>query len=182
MGRKTKLQNDPNLLSGIVSSLELGKTVAMACAENHISQETYFQYVKRYAEFAEAVTRAQQTALGKAVVAFRSGLEGQKANEVQIDEFTETRLNKRGEPYTYVKKTTRKKVVETPPDWRAGEAYLKRRDPKNWSERIDVQFNISLELIFKLATAIEATGVNPSDFFEEMLQELALADRTSNPK
>jgi len=180
MGRKTKLVADPTLMSGIVSSLENGKTVGIACAENHISQATYFVYLQRFPEFLEAVTHAQQLALSKAVVAFRGGLEGQKSNEVQIDEFTETRVNKKGEPYTYVRRTTKKKVVETPPDWRAGEAYLKRRDPQNWSERLDIQFNIKLETVFKLAAAIETSGESPSELFEEMLQDLERANSQRN--
>lgn len=169
---KKKIVKDETLAPRIQSALERGLTVDMACAEVGIVKDTFYRYIKENSDFSDMVTRAQQTALGAAVKAFRSGLEGQKVNQVEIDEFKETRIDKDGKPYTYTKVTTTKKVIENPPDWRAGEAYLKRRDPKNWSEKLFVEFDLNLEDVYRWAMELQQFEVKPSMAMELFLQNL----------
>lgn len=168
-GRKPKIEKDDTLLPRIQNALERGLTVEMACAEAGIAKSTFYEYAKEYSDFSDAVTRAQAIANSKAVKAFASGLEGQKVNQVEIDEYTETRLDKQGKPYTFRKQTTRKKVIETPADWRAGEAWLKRRDPKNWSEKLEIQHNIKIELVLELVSALETAGISAEEFFTKSI-------------
>lgn len=175
MARKpktAKIDLDPTLQPRIEAALERGLTIQMACAECGITTETYYQYIKKYPDFSDMVTRAQQTALAKAVGAFRSGLEGQKVNQVEIDEFSETRLDKKGQPYVYKKQTTKKRVIETPPDWRAGEAFLKRRDPQNWSEKLFVEFDLDLAKVLEWAKLLQDFDLKASDVMETMLRKL----------
>lgn len=173
-GAKKKIDVDITLAPRIQAALERGLTHKMACAEVGITQETFYQYIKTIPEFSELVTRAETVALSKAVKAFATGLEGQKINQVEIDEYTETRLNEDGHPYTFKRQTTRKKVIETPADWRAGEAWLKRRDPKNWSEKLEVQHSIKIELVIELVNALEAAGMSAEEFFQKSIARAQL--------
>lgn len=173
-GAKKRIDVDTTLAPRIQAALERGLTVAMACAEVGINQDTYYTYIKEIPEFSDMATRAQAIANSKAVRAFASGLEGQKVNQVEIDEYSETRLNKAGQPYTFKRQTTRKKVIETPADWRAGEAWLKRRDPKNWSEKLEVQHSIKIELVIELVNALEAAGMSAEEFFQKSIARAQL--------
>lgn len=178
---KKKLTSDPTLAPRIQAALERGLTVAMACAECGITQDTYYRYVREISEFSEMVTRAQQTAHIKAVEVFRSGyLEGSKENHVEINEFTETRTKKGKDkdgnetviPYTYVKKTTTKKVVERPADPRIAVEWLKRRDSQNWSEKLYLEFELDIGKVLEWARLLKDFDLSAGDVMEKMLQKL----------
>lgn len=151
VGRKSKLT--PELQQEIVDNLTLGCTVRDVCELAGISQETYFQWVKK-PEFSEAITQAQAKARRAAVVAVRVNLADTRNKVTETVTFEETRLRWRktkdsagnviGEeqqPYTYRKTTVMNRETLIPPDWRAGIEYLKRRDNRNWSDKITVTFD-----------------------------------------
>lgn len=173
MGANKKLTKDPTLAPRIQACLERGLTIEMACAECGISKATYYNYAKDDLDFLDMVTRAQAVALSKAVKAFASGLEPQKVNHAEINTFTETRIGKDGNPYQYTKESRATKLIETPPDWRAGESWLKRRDRDNWSEKaLELNININIELVAEVVNALQKAGKNPTVIFEKMKQRL----------
>lgn len=182
-GAKKKLVSDSTLSPRIQSCLERGLTIAMACAEVGISEATFYNYAKNDLEFLEMTRRAHQVALTKAVKAFASGLQEQKVNHAEIVTFTETRLDKNGKPYQYTKETRTSKLIETPPDWRAGQAWLERRDRENWGQRIDLVLGVEITVLKRLKEKAAAAGVDLSNVFEEMVNELgSIAVANSSPE
>lgn len=182
-GAKKKIEVDKTLAPRIQACLERGLTHKMTCAEVGISQETFYQYIKTTPEFSELVTRAEQVALAKAVKAFASGLEAQKTNHAEITTFTETRIGKDGKPYQYTKETRATKLIETAPDWRAGQAWLERRDRENWGQRIDVVLGVEITVLKRLKEKAAAAGVDLTSVFEEMVNELgSIAVTNSAPQ
>jgi hypothetical protein len=134
-GRKSKYTEEN--IAKLVELLEQGNTDIDSCSLVGISQETFYTWIKDKPEFSERVTHARSKARRAAVASWRQGMLPTTVTEDIIDTFSETRINpKTGETYTYTRTTKRKKVVNQPADWRAAEAYLKRRDPDNWSEKI----------------------------------------------
>lgn len=89
----------------------------------------------------------------------------QPTKAVEETTFTETRLNRKGEPYTYTRSTVTKRVSELAPDWRASEAYLKRRDPENWAETLVVKITTEQAALLKAADA------TPTEVIEAFLAE-----------
>lgn len=92
-------------------------------------------------EFFEASTRAIAEARIRAVETIRSALEPYEEESTSVEQFTETRLDKAGRPYTYTRKRVRKTTTKRPGDWRAALEYLKRRDPENWTEQTNITGN-----------------------------------------
>lgn len=184
---KRKLTKDPTLQPRIQAALERGLTDEMACAEVGIHPDTFYEYIKTISDFSDMVTRAKSAALSKAVQAFASGLERTKTVSVKTTEFKETRIRRSKDkdgnvievPYTYSKVTENKEIAEAPPDWRAGEAWLKRRDAKNWSEKLQIE----ITLVEKFIQVTAALGVDPNDalkqFTEAMLSERAISSLDS---
>lgn len=157
MGRSSKLT--PQLQKRLVTLLSKGATDKDACELVGITTTSFYRWLEvaeaiesdkphqykpdteadqqKFLDFSDAVTRARAKANKFAIEAFRTGLQmSQIVDEIE-EELTETRLTKKGEPYEYTRKSTRKVVRHMPPDWRAGEAWLKRRDKSNWSERME---------------------------------------------
>lgn len=140
---KSKLTDE--LQADIVALLELGATNADVCASVGISEDTFYRWLRegneaqngKKSEFSEAITRAQATARLDAIETLKKALQPTQQKQVTVDEFSETRLNSKGEPYTYTRKKTRQQVSEVPGDWRAAVEYLKRRDKANWTERTE---------------------------------------------
>jgi hypothetical protein len=102
-----------------------------------------------------------------AIEALKAALTASHAKQVTVDEFSETRLNSKGEPYTYTRKKTRQQVNEVPADWRAAVEYLKRRDRSHWSERIDTT-SVTIPITLELITLMQTLGLTPLDITEEM--------------
>lgn len=155
-GRKSKLT--PELQQEIVDNLTLGCTVRDVCELAGISEAIFYRWCtykgKEFVEFVEAVTQAQAKARRAAVMAVRINLAETRSKVNETVTLEETRLrwvkvkDKAGnvigeeqQPYTYRKVTQTARETQIPPDWRAGIEYLKRRDNRNWSDKITVTFD-----------------------------------------
>jgi len=155
----------------IKQALEDGHTREMAAAKAGISDRTFYKYQKINAQFSQIVFTAIQTAHTKAVSAFRSGLEEQKEYKVSERTHKETRLDAKGQPYQYADTIITRETTTRAPDWKAGEAWLKRRDPKNWADRLVVDFNLDIELVYKFAQAVSRLGDDPTEVVRELIEE-----------
>lgn len=169
-GRKPSLT--PQAWKIIKDCLEKGFTREMAAAKAGMHVSTFQKYQAENKEFSEMVHTALQFAHEKAVEAFRSGLEDAKEYKVTERTFKETRLDGEGKPFVYAETTTTKETTTRAKDWRAGAEWLKRRDPKNWADRLIVDFNLDIELVYKLAQEIAALGDDPKEWVKEVTQEL----------
>jgi len=136
MARKSKYT--PALVDQLLELLRKGNTDTDACALVGVSTETFYEWIKSKPEFSDTVSHARAAARELAVNAWRSWLVPQVVTEETVETFTETRRNKKGEPYDYVRKTSTVLTKTLAPDWRAAESYLKRRDRENWGDRVDV--------------------------------------------
>jgi hypothetical protein len=92
-----------------------------------------------YVDFLEATMRAEADARIAAVEVLRAGMQPSKIESATIETFSETRLNKKGEPYVYTRTTKKTSMTQQPGDWRAALEYLKRRDVAQWSERHQIK-------------------------------------------
>lgn len=148
-GRKSKLT--PTLQQEIVDNLTLGCTVRDCCELAGINTDTFYDWMNKKSDFSDAVTQAQAKARRAAVMAIRINLAETKSKTAETVIFEETRLRwvaikneagqvigKEQQPYTYRKTTVTNREAQTPPDWRAGVEYLKRRDNRNWSDKITI--------------------------------------------
>lgn len=131
-GRKSKYTDA--LVADIVALLEKGNTDGDTCGLVGISKETFYQWIKAKPEFADRVSHARSVARDLAVATWRSGMEPSTQTIETEETFSETRLDRKGKPYQYTRTVSKRQVINHPPDWKAAEAYLKRRDPLNWSE------------------------------------------------
>jgi len=151
-GRKSKLT--PELTQEIVDNLTLGCTVRDCCELAGIGERTFYDWFERNPQFSQAVTQAQAKARRAAVMAVRINLAETRSKVNETVTLEETRLrwvkmkDKQGrvigeeqQPYTYRKVTQTSRETQIPPDWRAGIEYLKRRDNRNWSDKITVTFD-----------------------------------------
>lgn len=136
MARKSKYT--PELVKQLIGLLRNGNTDVDACSRVGISKDTFYEWIKSKPDFSDAVSRARAETRHLAVKAWRSWLKPFEVTEKSTDTFTETRLDKNGNPYDYVRTTVTETVKTMAPDWKAAEAYLKRRDPENWGDRMDV--------------------------------------------
>ncbi len=113
-------------------------------------------------EFMEGVTRARAKARRRAIQALKFGAEGGTSKRVVTKLFTETRQTRDGKgTWEYKREETINESTIHAPDWRAGEAYLKRRDPDNWSERtVNMEMNFETEIVKRIkAGAVDYAGL-----------------------
>lgn len=143
-GRPTSLT--PDLQKKIVKLLADGNTVKDTCAAVDLDKATFYRWMRRgrdgdpdFCDFCDSVMRARAKANTVAVEALRSALKRQKTITTISETFTETRLKRDGTEYEYTSTTERTTTTTAPPDWRAAESYLKRRDPKHWSEKVAME-------------------------------------------
>ena len=146
-GRKTKLNT--KLQRDICRLLAKGATDETACNQVGISKQTFYNWLAKgeaesvnggeFFDFLDAVTQAKSKAHVVATTAFYAGLQSTIVKETITETFIETRLDKAGNPYEYKKVTEREVERKLPPDWRAGEAWLKRRDKENWSDKTTIE-------------------------------------------
>lgn len=148
--------------------LEVGCTIDVTCSAIGISARTFYNWQAESArlcaladsqphaiirsedalllQFFQMVKRAQAAAHAVATFAVRSALVEHRTTETEPYIYRETRLRttKDGEEVPYTYEETRMRVIErvTPPDWRAGIEFLKRRDPANWNPptKVEVSF------------------------------------------
>ena len=183
-GRNTKLTKA--LQGKIVKHLKTGATVADVCRHVGITTTTYYNWIERgeqeepvFLEFLDAVTRAQGDAKVTAIATLRSAMTPYKQTQQTTETYTETKLNRKGEPYEYKRQTERKTVTLYAGDWRAAVEYLKRRAPDEWSEKHILELNLPPDLLKRFADAANAAGVSAGDALEAFVQELASADSDS---
>lgn len=143
MGRPIKL--DSKLQKQIVKHLSNGVTIEDTCSAVGIAASTYYEWVKRgeegdieFSEFSEAVSRAHNAAKVKAIETIHAAMLPFTQKSVSTKTYTETRLNKAGEPYEYKEVSKTETNTRMQGDWRAAESLLKRRFPDEWSERHEV--------------------------------------------
>lgn len=177
MGRKSKFT--PELRKSIEKLIANGGTDVDVCRAVGIDNSTLYLWLAignaiindevharkpetedeqlPYVEFVEAVSRARAKAQLLAIAAFRSGLLPSKIVQTFTETITETRLKKDGTEFEYKKTIERTSITKNPPDWRAGEAWAKRRDPDNWSgkDQLDVtsggeKISLSADLLAEL--------------------------------
>lgn len=180
-----KLIDDPNMTSNIVQYIEEGNPVEYACDMLGISTSSFYGWRARgrrerirlngnpraklrekeavYLQFLDATTRAQANAKVEAVATMRAAILGDHKTQ-EVTRFTETRLNAAGQPYQYEKTTT--KAVIHPPDWRAAESYLKRRDVKNFGDKFAV--GVDTNLINRIADKAKTLEIEMNDLLENI--------------
>lgn len=142
-GRRTKYT--PELEAEILKLLADGCIIADICSKVGISQETYFQYIKKYPEFSEKVERAKAEANVGAVQSMRLAMMPHDIGSRTIKVVKETRLRKvhtehgiSEVPYEWIK-SEQSETKSNEFDWRAALEFLKRRDPDNWSEKLIIR-------------------------------------------
>lgn len=166
MGRPTKLT--PDLQEELCSLLTDWVPIETACDALGISDATYYAWRKRgreeqdrraawtgkeppgkreqarrdreapYLEFLEATTRAIAKGESYAIDALRRGTLPSETVVRSVETFTETRLKPDGTTYEYARIIKREQVTESPGEWRPALEFLKRRDPKRWSEQVNL--------------------------------------------
>jgi hypothetical protein len=154
------LLND-DMQQQICDLLKIGVPIADVCGQVGICEKTFYNWRTRgiqeesrlnhepnarprkkeqlYLQFLQESTRAIAEARVTAVVTLRGGMEPQVTKTRTIDVFSETRLDKKGQPYEYIKKTQREVTTTAPGDWRAAVEYLKRRDSDRWSDKVKIE-------------------------------------------
>lgn len=159
-GRPTRLTAE--LQKKICSLLSKCVTVRDACAAVGIHYTTFYNWRARgeaeasrltsapegtqpveseqiYLNFFYAVTRAEAQAREYAAKTIHEAMRPTRIVERTVETFTETRLNRRGEPYEYVRRREMETVRQQPGDWRAAVEYLKRRDKDHWTDRLELE-------------------------------------------
>lgn len=178
-GRNTKLT--ANIQREVVRLLKKGATIADTCNYVGIHVDTYFEWLKRgeadespFSEFSEAVTRAQAAAHIKAVEAIKTALDPLTTNSTTTETYTETRISPFGKEFEYKEVKKRENITVAPPDWRAAVEYLKRRDPKHWSESVKLELS-NPALLKELLDLLKANGLDDAQVFRDMIEELGAA-------
>ena len=166
MARPSKLT--PELQEELCSLLTDWVPIETACDALGISDATYYAWRKRgreelavlaawpenkkvgvreqarrdreapFVEFLEATTRAIAKGEAYAIDTLRRGTLPSETVVRSTETFTETRLKPDGKPYKYTRTITREQVTESPGEWRPALEFLKRRDPKRWSEQVNL--------------------------------------------
>jgi transposase-like protein len=175
-GRQPKLTAKRKDL--IIELLSKGATDKDACAAAGIDDSTLYRWLQEgkegktpeKSEFYESVTRARADARLVAIESVRLGMLPNLTKSETTETIRETRLNRKGQPYSYEKVVSRRTLTDQPGDWRAGIEYLKRRDPEHWTDRVVISFSPEAVAI------MQQLGIEPSEAvsqFEELLKELA---------
>ncbi len=143
VGRPTLLTKA--LQNKIVAALNTGATIVDVCASIPLHKDTFYTWLKRgelgevpFADFTDAISRAQQDAKMAAMKALRVAMNPHQAVSETVETFAETRLDREGKPYEYVKKVEKRTVTKFAGDWRAAIEYLKRRHYAEWGDRSKV--------------------------------------------
>ncbi len=181
MTRRTKRTLD--LLNQLIKLLEEGNTDQNACALVGIGRATLYEWIEKYPDIADRVTRARSVAHKAATDSLMHAIKGggtKKSAKTTI--YSETRLrkvvNEDGkvieEPYEYTRKSTEQAAEELDSDWRASLEYLKRRDPVNWAETFVIKITQEQAEIFK------QVGMTPAEGIALLTSELALQLKEKN--
>lgn len=158
MGRPTKLT--PTLQKQLVAALKTGATVVDVCKSVGLGKATFYEWLaigeavidgtkharmpedpteqKRFVDFVDAVTRAQEDAKMSAIKTLRTAMNPYTETTKSTKTFKETRLKRDGTEYQYVRVEESKTTVRRQGDWRAAVEYLTRRHPAEWGDRTDI--------------------------------------------
>lgn len=169
-GRRSKLDK---VQKQLIAALKTGATIADVCAHVGIAQSTYYAWLERgatepdsaFSEFLEAATRAQLDAKVTAIGTLKSAMLPYREKSRRVETFTETRLDKHGEPYEYKKETVTETVSIYNGDWHAAIEFLKRRHPDEWGDKLDIDWRK------ELADA----GLNPDEQLDSLTQQFVSA-------
>lgn len=165
MGRPTKLT--PTLQKQLVAALKTGATVVDVCKSVGLGKATFYEWLaigeavidgtkharmpedpteqKRFVDFVDAVTRAQEDAKMSAIKTLRTAMNPYTETTKSTKTFKETRLKRDGTEYQYVRVEESKTTVRRQGDWRAAVEYLKRRYKDEWGDRLEVDWRRELE-------------------------------------
>lgn len=180
-GRKTKYT--PEIHKQIVDLIATGNTIKATCAYVGISDETFRRWLEKV-DFLADIERAKGQAHIGAVFAIRSAIQGQQETSTITETFSETRLDKNGEEYTYKRTTTKNVITNVPADWRAAIDYLKRRDPEHWSDKLNItlDFGMTPDKVNAILRILAEAGVEkPGDELEAFAQEFHAAKLAHDP-
>lgn len=189
MGRPTKL--DAKLQKAIVVGLKTGATINDVCSSVGIGKATYYQWLeigeaalagephprmpegeaeqKLFADFADAVTRAQSDAKHAAIKTLRAAMNPYTETHKFTKSFKETRLKRDGTAYEYKREEASKTTIRRQGDWRAALEYLKRRHYDEWGDRSKLDLDPDAAII----AAIRAGEVTYEALSEEFGREEA---------
>lgn len=146
-GRPTKFTEE--VRQRIIEAISIGASLPAAAAHAGVAQQTVRNWLKlgkdqtegEYFEFLEGFTRARDKAELAAITAFRTGLTATSEVKMNTEEFSETRLDREGKPYTYKRTRTTKSEIKRPADWRAGLAWLERRNANRWMQKTQTEIS-----------------------------------------
>lgn len=147
VGRPTKFTED--VRQRIIEAISIGASLPAAAAHAGVAQQSVRNWLKlgkdqaegEYFDFLEGFTRARDKAELAAITAFRTGLAATSEVKMNTEEFSETRLDRDGKPYTYKRTRTTKSEIKRPADWRAGLAWLERRNANRWMQRTQTEIS-----------------------------------------
>lgn len=146
-GRPSKFTED--VKQRIIEAISIGASLPAAAAHAGVSHQTVRNWLKlgkeqtegEFFDFFEGFTRARDKAELAAITAFRTGLTATSEVKVNTEEFSETRLDREGKPYTYKRTRTTKSEIKRPADWRAGLAWLERRNANRWMQKTQTEIS-----------------------------------------
>jgi len=180
MARKSKYT--PELVKKIIDALAVGATHEDAFTNAGISHQTFYHWLNTKGDFLEAVNRAQTNAHLAAVGAIRYAIQGHPEESTTTETYTETRLDKKGNPYDHKRTVTKRTVAHVAPDWRAAIDYLKRRDPEHWSDKLNITIEggLTVEFVNRIVRQMVEAGIeSPSQAFEEYVNAIHRERQTS---
>lgn len=175
-GRKTKFT--PEACEKIVNALRVGNTRRASALGAGISEALFYEWLKKggkaksgeFLEFLEAVTRAEAECEIQNVAILKKAAAGYKSRIVTTKTKSHTEIVRKadgepltdaeGNPKTVVVAVTETTIRESDEfDWRAALEWLKRRNPADWSESAQSEFDDEIsELMALLAAQGQATA------------------------
>jgi transposase len=126
MGREFYREHFPKIAEGLARQ---GRTNAEIAAHLEISETTFYNYLKKFPEFAEAVKRGKAPVDFDVETSLLKLATGYDATEIQEEAIIDAET---GEEVKTKRKTVTKHV---PPSVSAAMFWLKNRLPDNWRER-----------------------------------------------
>lgn len=144
MARPSKY--DAAIAAKICEALANGNTRLAACSYAGISEDTFARWLKRYADFADSVARAEAEAETLYAGALRKAAEGWDVRIIRRTTKTRFVKTKERRPDGTIVESERpvedvyEEVEErTDFDWRAAVEWLKRRRKPDWSDTQKVE-------------------------------------------
>lgn len=129
----------------ICRHLKKGNTITTTCQAVGISKDTFYEWVKKKADFADAIKKAKAIPDKKVENAlYKSATMGHKYTEKEYKGVAV------GEKVKMILVKTVKKII--PPNITAQIFYLKNRQPGEWKDRLN--FDVNGNLNIKVVTAV----------------------------